>query len=450
MADKSATKVRRPAAAPRLTDGALGGGNSLPAASSSAASVTVHGAGETQWWFDGRGVNDPALWSAVENANCIAVVIDPDQQKQVRTSKQRVVYVERASQLEHLQDGVWVWTPSEEIRVAAAKEGRKAGLFIDVENLESEFPHCIEVCSRGDDFVVIDIEHATYIPYELLLAKTEGKPTRILRTVPIKGLAGTVDDINQSLNAFATMERGVGVLFRTRNPAAIESLTRNLSHRQSGKFDLVKAKVVEVRHTGLGHRVCVDTTTLMTAEEGMIVGSTGWGGIFVCSETHYLPHMNLREFRINAGGVHSYIWGPNDQHLYLSEMRAGTELLCVDIHGTSRVVTVGRAKIERRPLLCIRCSVSLDQVPEEIRKRIEAAQSAALEVTPSGEKIAAEDQNCVYINTFLQNDWHVRIMGADGKIRHSTLVQPGDELLAHVDVPGRHTGLKVTEHIMEK
>ena len=141
---------------------------------------------------------------------------------------------------------------------------------------------------------------------------------------------------------------GVGVLFKTRNPAAIESLTRNLSHRQSGKFQLVKAKVVDVRHTGLGHRVCVDTTTLMTAEEGMIIGSTGWGGIFVCSETHYLPHMNLREFRINAGGVHSYVWGPNDQHLYLSEMRAGTELLCVDIHGNSRVVTVGRAKIERR------------------------------------------------------------------------------------------------------
>ena len=26
----------------------------------------------------------------------------------------------------------------------------------------------------------------------------------------------------------------------------------------------------------------------------MIIGTTGWGGVFVCSETHYLPHMNLR------------------------------------------------------------------------------------------------------------------------------------------------------------
>jgi 3-amino-4-hydroxybenzoic acid synthase len=448
MSDKKqqATKVRRPAVAPSSNSS---GAVSL-AAPAPATTATVHGAGETQWWFDARGVDDSSLLAAIEKANCTHIVIDLDQQKKVRTSKQKVVWVEKAGQLDDLEDGAWVFTPSEEIRVKAASAGRKAGLFIDVENLEAEFPHCVEVCSRGDDFVVIDIEHATYIPYELLLAKTEGKPTRVLRTVPIKGLKNVVDDVNQSLNAFATMERGIGVLFRTRSSLAVESLTRNLSHRQSGHLELVRAKVEDVQHTGLGHRVCVDTTSLMTAEEGMIIGSTGWGGIFVCSETHYLPHMNLREFRVNAGGVHSYIWGPNNNVMYLSEMKAGSEVLCVDIHGNSRVVTVGRAKIERRPLLKIRCSVSLDQVAPDVRTAVEAALTAQREVTPSGEKLSAEEQQCVYINTFLQNDWHVRIMGADGKIRHSTLVQPGDELVAHVEIPGRHTGLKVTEHIMEK
>ena len=222
MTDKTATRIRRHVAGPRGADGEAAT-NSAPAAAVSAASVTVHGAGETQWWFDGRDTNDPQLWSAVEKSNCIAVVINRDQQKHVHTSKQKVVFAEKASQLEHLHEGAWVWTPHEELRVEANKAGHKAGLFIDVENLEGEFPYCIEVCSRGDDFVVIDIEHATYIPYELLLAKTEGKPTRILRTVPIKGLAGTVDDINQSLNAFATMERGVGVLFKTRNSAFWEN-----------------------------------------------------------------------------------------------------------------------------------------------------------------------------------------------------------------------------------
>jgi 3-dehydroquinate synthase class II len=188
----------------------------------------------------------------------------------------------------------------------------------------------------------------------------------------------------------------------------------------------------------------------MTAEEGMIVGSTGWGGIFVCSETHYLPHMNLREFRVNAGGVHSYIWGPNNNALYLSEMKAGTEVLCADIRGNTRVVTVGRAKIERRPLLKIRVSVSLDNLNADVRATVEAISEAQMAVTPPGDKLAVEELRCVYINTFLQNDWHVRVMGADGKTRHSTLVQPGDELFAHVELPGRHTGLKVTEHILER
>src|SRR5262249_37377667 len=263
------------------------------------------------------------------------------------------------------------------------------------------------------------------------------------RIVPIKGLEGAVDDINQSLNALATMERGVGVLFRTRNEAAIESLSRHVAHRRRGTLPLIRAMVLEVKHTGLGDRVCVDTTTAMTAAEGMIIGSTGWGGIFVCSETHYLPHMNLREFRVNAGGLHSYIWGPGDQILYLSEMKAGTEVLAVDTRGSSRVVTVGRAKIERRPLVCIRARVSLDQVAPDVRTAVESVNAPTLEVTPVGERVSAEDQDCVYVNAFLQNDWHVRVMGADRKVRHSTLVKPGDELLTHVDVPGRHTGVKV-------
>src|SRR5262249_49187489 len=150
-----------------------------------------------------------------------------------------------------------------------------------------------------------------------------------------------------------------------------------------GRMPLVEAEVVAVEHTGLGHRVCVDTTTLMTPEEGMMVGSTGWGGPFGCSGTHYPPHMNLREVRRNAGGVHSYVWGPNNVALYLSELRAGGRVLAVDTAGRTRVVTVGRVKIERRPLLLIEARVKPDDPPER------------------------------YIKTFLQNDWHVRVMGAD-------------------------------------
>lgn len=402
------------------------------------------------WWFDGRGATDPELWAAVERSNCGAIMATPAELGRIASAKQRVAFVGDEHELAGLARETWVMTPHDELRARASAAGHHAGLLIEVADLEAGLPRGVAVCERGDDFVVVDIEHATYIPYELLLAKTEQRSTRILRSVPIKELDGVVDDIHQSLNALATLERGVGVLFRTREPAAIESLSRHVAHGRNEVMPLVRAKVVEVLHTGLGHRVCVDTTSMMTAEEGMLVGSTGWGGIFVCSENHYLPHMNLREFRVNAGAVHSYVWSPNDQILYLSEMRAGVEVLAVDVHGNCRPVTVGRAKIERRPLLCIRARVALDDVTPATRRAIELEREAVLRVTPTGERVTSEPHDCVHINAFVQNDWHVRIMGADGKIRHSTLLRPGDDIMAHVDVPGRHTGLKVTENILEK
>lgn len=416
-----------------------------------ATAISVHGSGETQWWFDARGsAAKKDLLKTIETSNCTHIILTFEQHKLIKTSKQRVVWINDVDQIQGIDENVWVFTDKEPIREAANSKKIKAGLFIDVNDLEREFPRCVEVCERGDDFVVIDIEHATYIPYELLLAKAEGKPTKVLRSVPIKGLEGIVDPINQSLNAFATMEQGIGVVFQTDSTDAIENLSNRLINRQHSRLQLVSAKVVDVQHTGLGHRVCVDTTTMMSAEEGMLIGSTGWGGIFVCSETHYLPHMNLREFRVNAGAVHSYVWGPNGKVLYLSELKAGSEVLVADRYGNTRVVTVGRTKVERRPMLKIQCSISLDQVSPDIRKAIEVNYLLQRSVTPEGEKLSAEDLQNIYVNTFLQNDWHVRVMGADGKIRHSTLVKPGDELIVHVDLPGRHTGLRVTEHILEK
>ncbi|MGE0608294.1 MAG: 3-dehydroquinate synthase II [Pirellulales bacterium] len=388
-----------------------------------APQVEAGGAGkkERQWWFDARGMkgNEADILDAAYQSNCFAILMKPDQIDQIMTGKQKVVEIEDEKELAGLPSNVWIYASDDRLVEKARRSGRKAGMFVSVKDLESEFPHCVKICKRGYDFVVIDIHNATYIPYELLLAETEALPTRVLRSVPIVGLQGTVDEVNQALNAFGTMEAGVDVVFRSRSSKDIKEYSAGIEQRLRGTIKLVEAEVIEVQHTGLGHRVCVDTTTLMNDQEGMIVGSTGWGGIFVCSETHYLPHMNLREFRCNAGGVHSYVWGPDNVAVYLSELRAGSEVLCVDIHGKTRVVTVGRVKIERRPLLLIKS------------------------------KVVQEDGKIALINTFLQNDWHVRIMGADGKVRNSTLVQPGERLLAYTDTPGRHTGIRVTENIVE-
>ena len=69
---------------------------------------------------------------------------------------------------------------------------------------------------------------------------------------------------------------------------------------------------------------------------------------------------------------------------------------------------------------------------------------------PAPKGVRAEGAPDAYIKTFVQNDWHVRVIGADRKVRNSTLVRRGDRLLAFADEPGRHTGLRVSETIVEK
>lgn len=164
----------------------------------------------------------------------------------------------------------------------------------------------------------------------------------------------------------------------------------------------------------MGKRVCIDTVDCLKQNEGMLVGSKSCGGVLVSSETHYLPYMDLRPFRVNAGAIHSYIWGPDDMSPYLSDLKAGSKVLCVDTEGNAREVIVGRTKIETRPLLMIT-------------------------VKAKGESL----------NVIVQDDWHIRIFGADGKVKNASQIKCGDELLVYVCDSGRHVGIKIEENLEE-
>jgi 3-amino-4-hydroxybenzoic acid synthase len=187
---------------------------------------------------------------------------------------------------------------------------------------------------------------------------------------------------------------------------------------KQGALPAVELKTLQVtltRHIGMGWRSCVDTTGLMNQEEGMLVGSTSAGGILVCSETHYLPYMNLRPFRVNAGAVHSYIWMPEQTAGYLTELEVGSRVLCVNWKGEARELTVGRVKTEIRPLLLI-------------KGRIDGTE----------------------LNVIVQDDWHIRLMGADGQPQNATMIQPGANLLGFLCKQGRHVGISVNETIIER
>jgi hypothetical protein len=117
---------------------------------------------DRQWWFDARGLQDAdgATLDSAYQSGCSVIVVDIDQQDSIMTAKPRVVYVERAEQLDKLVPDVWVLTADEDLLAKVRQAGRKAGCFISVDSLEQDFPRCQQIVKRGYDFVVIDMHHA--------------------------------------------------------------------------------------------------------------------------------------------------------------------------------------------------------------------------------------------------------------------------------------------------
>jgi hypothetical protein len=107
--------------------------------------------------------------------------------------------------------------------------------------------------------------------------------------------------------------------------------------------------------------------------------------------------------------------GQASSGVYLSDLPAGSQVPAVNARNQVRAVTVGRVKIERRPLVLIEA---------EIDGRA--------------------------VNTFIPDDWQARMMGAQGEIRPSSEIQIGDKLLGCPDAPGRHVGIRIDETIEER
>ncbi|MFD0742078.1 3-dehydroquinate synthase II [Phytohabitans flavus] len=122
---------------------------------------------------------------------------------------------------------------------------------------------------------------------------------------------------------------------------------------------LVTLTVTGTTHAGMGERACVDTCTYLEKDEGILVGSRAKGMVLCVSETHPLPYMPTRPFRVNAGAIMSYTLADPTHTRYLSELSAGDSVLAVGADGRTRHAIVGRVKIETRPLL------SIDAVSDE-------------------------------------------------------------------------------------
>ncbi|MGW1712183.1 3-dehydroquinate synthase II family protein [Streptomyces sp. NPDC002156] len=255
-------------------------------------------------------------------------------------------------------------------------------------------------------YTVIHFADPTKIPLEIVLAAAESAEGKLVTVV---------DGLEEAAIVFDVLERGSdGILFTPRSADEVFALAR-LLEATTPQLELSTLTVESIRHVGLGDRVCVDTCSHFEEDEGILVGSYSSGFVLCCSETHPLPYMPTRPFRVNAGALHSYTLGPDNRTNYLSEVGSGSALLAVGADGRTRRVVVGRAKLESRPLL-------------EIRTHAEDGRLVSLTV---------------------QDDWHVRVLGPGGKVLNVTELQTGDELLGYLAADKRHVGLPIGEFCKE-
>ncbi len=254
------------------------------------------------------------------------------------------------------------------------------------------------------DAVVIETGDWTVIPLENMIAKFSGSGTEVY------ACASGIGDAKLFLE---TMEKGVdGVAIDVGDPLELRKFGGILSGTEPEELSEIEVKSVVPVETG--DRVCIDTCSMMSPGQGMLIGSFSNCLFLVQSESEDSGYVASRPFRVNAGAVHCYIEVPGGGTRYLSELSSGDSVLICGRDGKTRVASIGRCKVERRPLLMVTAT--------------------------DGEKS---------YSVMLQNAETIKVVTREGS-KPVTKVEPGDILLAKLGSGGRHFGMSIDESITEK
>ena len=250
--------------------------------------------------------------------------------------------------------------------------------------------------------VVVKGDNWTIIPLENLVSQA-------------RNIFVEIENLQEATTALSILEKGVdGIVVTHKDPEVVRHIVTTLK-RDSERLELFAARIRRVEPLGIGDRVCVDTCSSMNLGEGILVGNSSQALFLVHSESVENPFVNTRPFRVNAGPVHAYVRMPGGKTKYLSEMKAGDEVLIVDFQGRTYPAVVGRAKVERRPLVLVE----------------------------------AEESNKP-ISVILQNAETIRLAQPDGKALSLVDLKEGCEILVHREGTGRHFGVQINETIVER
>jgi 3-dehydroquinate synthase II len=286
--------------------------------------------------------------------------------------------------------------------VADAKESDlklgKDVLEITIRNKKDEE----RIASLTKEIAIVEGQDWTIIPLENIIAQG-GK------------VVFPVSSVEEAKVALTILEKGVwGVLIRTDRPEVVKEIVI-FAKGIGSQLALQEFVVKDVQKVSMGDRVCIDTITDMKLGEGMLVGNYSNAFFLVHSESVENPYVEPRPFRVNAGAVHAYIMMPGGKTKYLDELRTGDEILIVNQKGESFVSTIGRLKVEKRPML----NIIADVQGREVSVILQNAETIRL-TTPSGEPLSV------------------------------VKLAKGDKVLGYTEEGGRHFGFKITESINEK
>lgn len=283
--------------------------------------------------------------------------------------------------------------------------GKKAGRKFKVLS-NNDIEKILISAKKGLDFVIVEVKDWKIIPLENIIAKLHKIHTKIF------AIANSPAEVRKM---FSILEVGVdGVIFSS---SSINEIREALVYLGTRNFDLKSAKIIDIKEVGDGERVCVDTASMLHRGEGMLIGSRSNFLFLVHNESVGSSFTSPRPFRVNAGAVHCYTLSPDGTTNYLSEIETGSEVLVLDSKGKARRVTVGRSKIERRPMLMIKA-----QTGNEIGG------------------IIAQDAETI------------RFVKPNGHLVSVTHLKKGDSVLVYSkSATGRHFGMEVSdEYILEK
>ncbi|XP_052189236.1 uncharacterized protein LOC127799335 [Diospyros lotus] len=349
---------------------------------------------------------------------------------------------------------VWIWTENKQVMTAAVERGWNTFLFPShSRDLAQQWSSMALIhplfIEKGELFDSKDRRVATFFeissPEQLEQLHPEDKQAENvivswgIQVIPAENIVAAFHSSQKTVLAISkttreaqifleALELGLGgVVLKSEDVKAVLELKEyfDRSNEASNILALTKATVTEVQMAGMGDRVCVDLCSIMRPGEGLLVGSFARGLFLVHSECLESNYISSRPFRVNAGPVHAYVAVPGGKTCYLSELKAGKEVIVVDQSGTQRTAIVGRVKIETRPLILVEAKIdSDDHTPYSIL--LQNAETVAL--------VCYQQKGDGHQATAIP----------------VTSLKVGDEAMLRIQGGARHTGIEIQEFIVEK